>query len=74
LKSIVEALLSEDKEVSSLADQTTTVKPYSIKYVDADNEEINISDDEDLSTAYYIAQKDLNGSLKFVISLKENAS
>jgi hypothetical protein len=42
--------------------------------VDADNEEINISDDEDLSTAYYIAQKDLNGSLKFVISLKENAS
>jgi len=46
-------------------------KDYIIRYVDGDNEEINVSDDEDLAAAYDVAQKDLNGNLKFVVQFKK---
>lgn len=36
-----------------------------------DNELINVSDDEDLLTAYDIAQASLDGNLKFVIEFRK---
>ena len=43
---------------------------FVVKYVDNDKEEINVSDDEDLLTAYDVALKELNGNLKFIVSPK----
>lgn len=48
-------------------------KDYTIKYVDGDNEYINVSDEEDLLTAYDVAQKELDGNLKFVVDLKTSS-
>jgi hypothetical protein len=45
-------------------------RDFSIKYVDGDQEQINVSDDEDLLTAYDVAEKELNGNLKLMVSLK----
>ena len=38
--------------------------------MDNEDEVINVSDDEDLLTAYDVADKDLKGSLKFMIHFK----
>jgi hypothetical protein len=38
--------------------------------VDNEEETINVSDDDDLVTAYEVAEKDLNGSLKFMVQFK----
>ena len=46
-------------------------RDFSIRYVDGDQELINVSDDEDLLTAYEVAEKDLNGNLKLTVSLKQ---
>ena len=45
-------------------------RDFSIKYVDGDQELINVSDDEDLLTAYDVAEKELNGNLKLTVALK----
>lgn len=45
-------------------------RDFSIKYVDGDQELINVSDDEDLMTAYDVAEKELNGNLKLTVALK----
>src|SRR5258707_998149 len=49
LKQTVEALLKEQKQ----SDQIPSTD-YIIKYVDKDDEMINVSDDEDLFTAYEV--------------------
>lgn len=46
-------------------------RDYSIRYKDQDQEMINVSDDEDLITAYEVAESDLNGNLRFVIEFKK---
>ncbi len=46
-------------------------RDYTIKYTDNTNDSINVSDEEDLSTAYDVAKKELNGNLKFVVSFKD---
>jgi len=66
LKSIVEAMLIDERPQPS-------TKDYVIKYEDLDHEMINVSDDEDLYTAYEVAGSDLGGNLKFVIDLKAKA-
>jgi hypothetical protein len=65
LKKTVEALVKDDREPTAevqLTEQkvatTTNTKDYSIRYVDPDNEMINVSDDDDLLTAYDIAESD----------------
>jgi hypothetical protein len=45
-------------------------RDFSIKYIDGDQELINVSDDEDLLTAYDVAEKELNGNLKLTVALK----
>ena len=46
---------------------------YSIQYRDGQDDLINVSDDEDLLTAYEVAQKELQGNLKLHIALKHTA-
>ena len=46
---------------------------YSIQYRDGQNDVINVSDDEDLLTAYEVAQKELQGNLKLHIAIKPSA-
>jgi len=36
---------------------------FNLKYMDADQELINVSDDEDLKTAYEVAEEELEGKL-----------
>jgi len=48
-----------------------TQRDYVIRYIDGDQEAINVSDDEDLLTAYEVAQKELRGSLKFIVDFKK---
>lgn len=70
LKQTVEALLKDEVDQKKPQD-------YVIKYVDKDNEMIDVSDDEDLFTAYEVAENELGGNLKFVIdqrSLAKNDS
>jgi hypothetical protein len=47
---------------------------YSIQYRDGQNDVINVSDDEDLLTAYEVAQKELQGNLKLHIAIKPTAA
>jgi hypothetical protein len=42
--------------------------------MDPDNEMINVSDDDDLLTAYELAESELAGSLKFLVEMKKPAS
>jgi hypothetical protein len=42
-------------------------RDFVIRYVDNEDETINVSDDEDLLTAYDVAEKDLKGSLKLMV-------
>lgn len=45
-------------------------KNYTIKYCDAQSDLINVSDDDDLLTSYEVAKKELNGNLKFQVTVK----
>jgi hypothetical protein len=45
-------------------------RDFVIRYIDNEDETINVSDDEDLLTAYDIAEKDLKGSLKLTVQFK----
>ena len=72
MKQTVEAQVSS--ELTNNPDDISTAqndRKYHIKYLDGDNELINVSDDEDLYAAYDVAKKDLNGNLKFIIELKQ---
>ena len=46
---------------------------YHIKYCDPDAELINVSDDEDLLTAYEVAQNEMKGAIKFQVELEQAA-
>jgi hypothetical protein len=59
LRSVVDCHTRVPKEVD-----------YSIQYRDGQDDVINVSDDEDLLTAYEVAQKELQGNLKLHIALK----
>jgi PB1 domain len=60
LKSVVEAQL-KDTNVNQVS---SNPRNYQIQYRDAQNDLINVSDDDDLLTAYEIATKELQGNLK----------
>ena len=62
--------LNESFHKPSGASSFMSGRDFSIKYVDGDQEQINVSDDEDLLTAYDVAEKELNGNLKLMVSLK----
>jgi hypothetical protein len=61
LKQVVESQL---KDVI----MSDTQRNYSVQYRDGQNDLINVSDDDDLQTAYEVASKELNGNLKFQIT------
>jgi hypothetical protein len=72
LKSTVEAQIKEERKESDLNSSVVNgQRDFVIKYVDGDNEPINVSDDEDLLTAYDVAEKELNGNLKFIVEFKK---
>ena len=61
LKKTVEALVKDDREPATNEQETeqkVNTKDYSIRYVDPDNETINVSDDDDLLNAYDLAESD----------------
>jgi hypothetical protein len=45
-------------------------RDFVIRYVDNEDVTIKVSDDEDLVTAYEVAEKDMKGSLKFMVQFK----
>jgi hypothetical protein len=49
-------------------------RDYIIKYEDPEHELINVSDEEDLSTAYDLAQTEMNGNIKFIIEFRKPIS
>jgi uncharacterized protein YueI len=72
LKQTVEALIRDEREVIPQPELIMKDnRDYLIRYVDLDNEYINVSDEEDLQTAYEVAEKDLDGSLKFIIEFRK---
>jgi hypothetical protein len=46
-------------------------RDYTIRYIDNDKEQINISDDEDFTTALEVAQEELNGNIKFIVEFRK---
>ena len=60
LKTAVEAQL-KDTNVNQVS---SNPRNYQIQYRDAQNDLINVSDDDDLLTAYEVATKELQGNLK----------
>ena len=46
------------------------LKNYTIRYVDGQDDTINVSDEEDLLTAYEVARKELNCNLKLSVAFK----
>jgi len=71
LKQTVEAQIKDERDHNQMIIADPNIRDYTIKYVDGDQEQINVSDDEDLITAYEVAVKELNGNLKFIIELKK---
>jgi hypothetical protein len=74
---LVEAQIREEREAMNLGDMSfrsmssfISGRDYVIRYADNEQDIINVSDDEDLLTAYDIAESELKGSLKFTISFK----
>lgn len=79
LKAMAEAQIKEEREANQLNESFQSksagtfmsgTRDYSIRYVDGDQEVINVSDDEDLLTAYDVAVKELNGNLKLSLTFK----
>lgn len=68
LKSVVE---SQFREIS--LNGSPYLRNYSVQYRDGQKDLINVSDDEDLLTAYDVANKELQGNLKFQVTLKQSA-
>jgi hypothetical protein len=71
LKALVEAQIRDERESQQIQTSNANARDYKIKYQDPDQEMINVSDDEDLVTAYDIAQKELNGNLRFLVEFKK---
>lgn len=69
LRQAVEAQINEERAYFSHP-EFAGKKDYTIRYQDGDQEVINVSDDEDLSTAYEVAKKELGGVLKFKVDFK----
>jgi hypothetical protein len=72
LKTTVEALVKDERTLQQQESFTTSHRDYSIRYKDPENEMINVSDDEDLLTAYDLAGKSLDGNLKLVVEFKKS--
>ena len=79
LLALAESQIREEREVNQQVNESfnrhnnasfLSGRDFSIKYVDGDQEMINVSDDEDLLTAYDVAEKELNGNLKLTVALK----
>lgn len=47
-------------------------RDYVIRYIDNDQELINVSDDEDLLEAYEVAENSLNSNLKLTVTFKQS--
>ena len=71
LNSKVEAMIKNERDFLPDIDKKEQKRDYTIKYEDGSNELINVSDDEDLQTAYEVALTELDGNLKFVIEFKK---
>lgn len=69
LKAVVEAQLADEGAVKP----TSQPRNYTIKYQDASQDWINVSDDEDVLTSIDVAQKELQGTLKYVVAFKQQA-
>jgi hypothetical protein len=79
LLALAESQIKEEREATQQLNESfhkqnnasfLSGRDFSIKYVDGDQELINVSDDEDLMTAYDVAEKELNGNLKLTVALK----
>jgi hypothetical protein len=46
-------------------------RDYTIRYLDNEREQINISDDEDYTTALEVAQEELNGNIRFIVEFRK---
>lgn len=64
LKQAIEKGIYTEEKINQLS---TGVKEYHIQYIDGDKELINVSDDDDLVSAYQVAQKELGGNIKFSV-------
>ena len=71
LKAVVEAQLAD--ESAGPVKPTSQPRNYTIKYQDASQDWINVSDDEDVLTSIDVAQKELQGTLKYVVAFKQQA-
>jgi len=80
LTDIIEQQIREERDLQAPANgdqsfrSTSTTfasgRDFVIRYIDNEDETINVSDDEDLLTAYDIAERDLKGSLKLTVQFK----
>ena len=71
LKESVEKQIKEERPKFSSNPDPSAERDYIIRYIDGDQELINISDDDDLYTAYDVAGKELGGKLSLKIDFKE---
>ena len=70
LRVTVENLIAEERPVFACKEFANAKKDYVIRYQDRDQDVINVSDDDDLQTAYQVAKTELNGVLKLKIDFK----
>jgi len=70
LRSVVESQMK--KKGSSLMEKLINAKAYAITYTDETGDVINLSDDEDLMTAYEVAETSLGNQLKLNVVPRNN--
>lgn len=72
LTEIVETQIRDERNSEYLLFKEShgNVRDYSIKYVDEDNEEINVSDDDDLVMAYRHTDDVLDSKLRLLVDFK----
>lgn len=58
------------KYIEEVSARGNVLRDYSIKYTDPDNEQINVSDDDDLYVAYKVAEKSFHNKLQLFVQFK----
>ena len=74
LRKAIEKQIQEERPIfsqnPSASDKPATDRDFIVRYYDGDQEIINVSDDDDLLTAYDVAEKELGGKLNLKVDFK----
>ena len=70
LRAAIENQIKDERPTFGFKLEQPVERDFLVRYKDGDEEIINVSDDEDLQTAYQVAAQELNGRLTLKVDFK----